>query len=398
MSIINTSQLLQFGRTARDTFCNSIGQSRCEAAINLASNPAILATMGLVGITTIALITWRWRASVAHSKPVQPEAPSEFSKSNVVITQIYHRQKELIIDKDKEWMGKWLKDYAPYLLDDLRMKDGTEIPIIAGDYLVPIGLNDSNPAGSKSGMYYLPGQLIKQLASDTTLELQYKNQPIQIKASEALSKILSNEIEKLENFLFTINGGFSMKPCVETAHELHGALSFKQTGTSQFPHPAEMKKEEKRGSAEKIFIDQLKNARESQDPVTHFQFAQNKLVPSTEMIPKEITEFQLCESAVDRNRIILAIPGLGKIDFYLWSDYLLICGEPESDEKLSLMEETHSIPDVLPKVYLKDLKGMELSPERLKENFTQNKGYFFSDHGYLYLWDEIGSAAAAENE
>ncbi len=190
-----------------EKFCNYVGQSVCSKL----SNPPVIGALmiGAAGIAITAAIQWRWKTSTVNQFPALTvnQFPT-LSAPKLEITKLYETRYPIILGPTKNPPD--LLNLAPYLLGDLRCGDGQEIPLLEGDYLIHVELNNSKAWGKQN--YLLPAYLVRRLSPHLPYIIQYKNEQKILTISEGLHKSLAQTLESWENKYYAEPGAFSNEP------------------------------------------------------------------------------------------------------------------------------------------------------------------------------------------
>lgn len=250
--------LTELRQATTEKFCNFVGQSTCStlskfgsSAINGLSSPIALATIGAIGLSIAIVIRWTWKATIVEKAvkkdiPVLPRAVEQSAKKDapalapaaqvaqinkpdiypelaahtLTVTKVYYDKKttpilgpkQIFVEGEAPYQA-FVKGEAPYLTGDLRMGDGSEIPLEEGDYLVKVELNDSNKSSQGKRYYYLPALLVRRLRPNLPFILQYKNEQRVLTVSEEVFEVLKPTLKNLERrYYHPQSGGFSNEP------------------------------------------------------------------------------------------------------------------------------------------------------------------------------------------
>ncbi|MBS0629159.1 MAG: hypothetical protein JSS30_02910 [Verrucomicrobia bacterium] len=214
--------LSEIKQVASEKFCHYVGQATCSTLSNFVPSNLPSALTAIAGLGAAAVIIYRnWNATVL-TKPLEKEVREDFPEltaEKLEITKFYYVQGLVpIIGSNPGWVNC----EAPYLNSDLRRADDSKIPLIEGDYIIRLELNNSNSREDEliKRYYFFPAALVRRLHPKMPIIIKYKGEQKILTISEALFQVLEKTLSRFEKVYYPPEGSLANDPVSVSAKDI----------------------------------------------------------------------------------------------------------------------------------------------------------------------------------
>ncbi|MBS0629161.1 MAG: hypothetical protein JSS30_02920 [Verrucomicrobia bacterium] len=155
---------------------------------------------------------------VIPAQEVVREDFPELTAEKLEITKFYYVQGLVPIIGSNP---RWVNCEAPYLNSDLRMADDSKIPLIEGDYIIRVELNNSNSRKDEliERYYFFPAALVRRLHPKMPIIIKYKGEQKILTISEALFQVLEKTLSRFEKEYYPPDGSLANDPVSVSAED-----------------------------------------------------------------------------------------------------------------------------------------------------------------------------------